>query len=90
MKLIGTGILLTTILSVGIAIGLNYNLGTPLKPSDILGFYPICDTSPKHLVRAAQAECVRHEIPCVIDGEPGPQTYKAICELLYKLEYEGE
>jgi hypothetical protein len=90
MKIIGIAILFLVMLGAGIVIGLNYNLGTKPKPSDILGFYPICETSPKHLVKAAQAECVRHEIPCVIDGDVGPQTYKAICELLYMLEYERE
>ena len=86
--LVGVAILVVTVFAAGTVTGTQMQIKP--KPYDVLGFYPVCETSPEHLVRAAQAECARHEIPCVIDGKCGPETYRAICELMCKLEYEGD
>ncbi len=56
------------------------------RPSALLHFTPVSKESDRFDIMIAQAELVRHEIECKVDGKFGKQTAFAICELLCKLE----
>ena len=57
------------------------------KPSDILGFAPVCSTSTRQEIVVAQAEIQRlYLIPCKPDGEWGKQTAYGQCEILVMKE----
>lgn len=56
------------------------------KPSDLLGFRPVCKGSPAFKVTAVQAELCRHGIDVAIDGNCGKHTALGQCELLVRIE----
>ena len=50
------------------------------KPSDILGFKPVCETSTRQEIVVAQAFIQEiYEIPCKPDGKWGPEIANAQC-----------
>jgi len=86
---VGVAILAATILVAGVVIGMRRQIKP--KPYDVLGFYPVCKDSPPHLIRAAQGELMRRGYyDYIIDANCGKFTTGGICELLCKLEYEGD
>lgn len=57
------------------------------KPSDILGFKPVCAESTRDDIIIAQAEIQRlYYIPCAPDGKFGQETAYAQCEILVMKE----
>lgn len=56
------------------------------RPSQVLQFKPVCESSDPNDIRIAQAELCRHGIDCKIDGKCGEETAQGMCDFLVRLE----
>lgn len=81
------------VLALVFAFGWLFGQAKPISFYDTFGFRPVCKTSSRILIMAAQAELCRQGFdigPDGVDGKWGKNSALAFCELVARMPKEGE
>ena len=89
MKTLVRYVCMLIVLALVFAFGWLFGQANPVSFYDTFGFYPVCKTSSRTKIMAAQAELCRLGCdigPDGVDGKWGKNSAMAFCELITDLE----